>query len=82
MGRGLYHKVGCVACHAPQPTFPAYTTAQAGVLLHTPTDIAANAQRIYQQVVVTRMMPLGNLTKMTDEERGTITAWFQNGAKK
>ena len=35
----------------------------------------------YQQVVVTRIMPLGNLTKMTDQERAVLAAWVQSGAK-
>ena len=71
----------CVTCHSPQPTFPGYTAPQAGVLLHTPADIAQNAQRVYQQVVVTRIMPLGNLTKITDEERAVIAAWVRAGAR-
>ena len=41
----------------------------AGVVLHTPDAIVQNAQRVYQQVVVTRIMPLGNVTQMTDQER-------------
>ena len=71
----------CVACHSPAPTFPGITVPQAGVLLHTPADLLANAQRVYQQVVVTRIMPLGNATGMTDEERAVIAAWVRAGAK-
>jgi len=33
-----------------------------------------------QQVVVTRIMPLGNLTHITDEERAVIAAWVVAGA--
>ena len=71
----------CIQCHSPQPTFPGYTQPQAGVLLHTPADLVQNAPRLYQQVVVTRIMPLGNLTKMTDQERAVLAAWVQAGAK-
>ena len=71
----------CVTCHSPAPTFPGYTAPQAGVLLHTPADIVQNAQRSYQQTIVTRIMPLGNLTKMTDEERAVLAAWVKAGAK-
>ena len=71
----------CVACHSPAPTFPGITVPQAGVLLHTPADLLANAQRVYQQVVVTRIMPLGNATGMTDEERAVVAAWVRAGAK-
>ena len=71
----------CVTCHSPAPTFPGYTQPQAGVLLHTPADIVQNAQRLYQQVVVTRIMPLGNITQITEQERAVIAAWVKAGAK-
>ncbi len=71
----------CIQCHSPQPTFPGYTQPQAGVLLHTPADLVQNAPRLYQQVIVTRIMPLGNLTKMTDQERAVLAAWVRAGAK-
>ena len=71
----------CIQCHSPQPTFPGYTQPQAGVLLHTPADLVQNAPRLYQQVIVTRIMPLGNLTKITDQERAVLAAWVKAGAK-
>jgi len=71
----------CIQCHSPQPTFPGYTQPQAGVLLHTPADLVQNAPRLYQQVIVTRIMPLGNLTKMTEQERAVLAAWVQAGAQ-
>jgi uncharacterized membrane protein len=71
----------CIQCHAPSPTFPGYTQPQAGVLLHTPGDLVQNAPRLYQQVVVTRIMPLGNITKMTEQERAVLAAWVKAGAK-
>ena len=49
-------------------------------MLHTPELIAANAQKIYEQVVVTKVMPIGNLTGMTDDERATLAAWIAAGA--
>jgi uncharacterized membrane protein len=63
------------------PTFPAYTQAQAGVLLNSAAGIELNAGRIYQQVAVTRVMPLGNITEITEEERAMIARWFHDGAK-
>ena len=67
----------CVACHAAEPTHEAFATAPAGVLLETIPQVAANAARIMTQVVVTRAMPLGNQTGMTDEERDRIAAWIE-----
>jgi uncharacterized membrane protein len=71
----------CVMCHSPSPTFPGITQPQAGVLLHTPADIVQNAPRIYQQAIVTRIMPLGNVTKITEQERAVLAAWVRAGAK-
>ena len=70
----------CINCHAPIPTFPGLAQAPAGVLLDTADGVVRNAQRIYQQVVVTRMMPLGNVTQMTDSERAVLAAWVASGA--
>ncbi len=71
----------CITCHSTAPTFPGVAQAPAGVLFQTPQLIAQNAQRIYQQVVVTQIMPLGNATGMTDQERAVIAAWVAGGAK-
>ena len=37
----------------------------------------ANAQLIYQQAVVSHLMPLGNATQMTEAERSLLGRWFQ-----
>lgn len=71
----------CVTCHSPAPTFPGLAQAPGGVLLQSPDGVLKNAQRIYQQVVVTRMMPLGNVTQMTDQERALVSAWVKTGAE-
>jgi uncharacterized membrane protein len=70
----------CVACHSQTPTFTGITQPPAGVILTGPDGILRNAQRIYQQVVVTGIMPLGNATQMTDQERAVIAAWIAAGA--
>jgi len=46
-------------------------------MFDTDEQIMAEAERIYQQTVVTRAMPIGNLTAMTDEERQIVDAWYQ-----
>ena len=43
------------------------------MLLTDTAHISANVNRIYNRVIVTRSMPIGNLTKMTDDER---VNWF------
>lgn len=70
----------CTTCHGAVPTFAGFPAAPAGVELDQPEQIAKEALRIYQQTVITRIMPIGNLTQMTDEERMTIDRWYRDGA--
>ena len=44
-------------------------------------DLVQNAPRLYQQVIVTRIMPLGNVTNITEQERAVLAAWVKAGAK-
>ncbi|HEY1297868.1 MAG TPA: urate hydroxylase PuuD [Chloroflexota bacterium] len=70
----------CVPCHSATPVQPGFTSAPNGVMFDTPDQITARAQQIYQQAVVTRNMPFGNLTNMTQGERDTLAGWYQGGA--
>ncbi|MGN6082860.1 urate hydroxylase PuuD [Trinickia sp.] len=67
----------CAECHSAHPTLMG--SAPAGVLFDTPQEISTNAQRLYEQAVVLKAMPLGNVTKMTPDEREKIAAWFTAG---
>ncbi len=67
----------CTTCHADAPTHPAFPAAPLGVVFDTDERILAEAARIHQQTVVTRVMPIGNLTAMTDEERQIIDRWYK-----
>jgi uncharacterized membrane protein len=49
-------------------------------MFDTPEQIVSMASRINTQVVVTRAMPAMNETRMTDEERAIISAWYRQGA--
>jgi uncharacterized membrane protein len=65
----------CVLCHNAQVN-------QKGMMLHTPELILKNAQAMYQQVVVLKLMPMNNATQITDVERGALKRWFEAGAAK
>jgi len=67
----------CGACHSTQPTHVAFVTAPAGVVLDNMDQIRLQGSRIYQQAVATQIMPLGNPTKMTVEERQLLGQWLQ-----
>jgi uncharacterized membrane protein len=67
----------CTSCHSAAPTHPAFTVAPLGIMFDTDEQVLADAERIYQQTVVTRVMPIGNLTAMTEEERDVIASWYR-----
>jgi uncharacterized membrane protein len=64
----------CVLCHNAQ-------VQQKNVALHTPALIQQQAQGIYQQAVVLKIMPMNNATQITDAERALLKRWFESGAK-
>jgi len=67
----------CATCHSATPTHPAFPVAPLGITFDNDEQIVNDADRIYQQTVLTRVMPIGNLTAMKDEERQVIDAWYQ-----
>ena len=69
----------CVSCHAVSPTNTAFTAAPKGLSLESDERIRASAALIYQQVVLSRAMPLGNQTGMTEDERDLISRWYRTG---
>lgn len=71
----------CTACHAATPVQPGFAAAPKGIMLETAAEIVANATAIRQQAVASRAMPLGNLTRMTDDERVRLGAWIDAGAR-
>lgn len=70
----------CVSCHAQQPTQPGFAVAPQGILLETDEQILSQAPLIHQQTVVSRAMPIGNLTGITEDERALLNQWFLTGA--
>jgi uncharacterized membrane protein len=72
----------CVPCHSENPTFGGIDAAPMGIELDDPDAIVRQAQAIKTQAVVTKQMPLGNATQMTEEERQELGAWVDGGAKR
>jgi uncharacterized membrane protein len=64
----------CLSCHGAQ-------VQMKNVRLDSPEQLKQHAQNVYQQVAVTKQMPMGNATGMTEEERAMIGRWFVAGAK-
>jgi uncharacterized membrane protein len=70
----------CAVCHSVQPADLTFGAAPAGVMFDTPEQVVAHAARIRERAVVTRTMPPGNKTHITDEERAIIGRWIELGA--
>jgi len=64
----------CYLCHGA-------TVQMKNVRLDSAEGIQTHAQGIYQQVVVSRQMPMNNATGITDAERELVGRWFKGGAK-
>jgi uncharacterized membrane protein len=60
----------CVACHSA-------AMQMKNLRVDSAAAIERNAQAIYQQVVVTRQMPMNNSTGITEAEREAVKAWFE-----
>ena len=67
----------CLSCHAEKPSFQGLAEAPKGVKLDTAERIEAQRTLIHQQTVLTRAMPPGNITNMTDEERALLDRWVR-----
>ena len=63
----------CYMCHGAQ-------VQMKGLRFDSPEMVKQHAQQIYQQAVVTKIMPMNNATQITDAERGLIKRWFEGGA--
>ena len=67
----------CTGCHASEPTWPGFSSPPAGIVLENDEDVMRHSVQVYQQTVVLRAMPIGNLTGITQDERDVIAAWFE-----
>jgi uncharacterized membrane protein len=63
----------CYMCHGSQ-------VQMKNVRLDSPAALKQHAQAVYQQAVVTKLMPMNNATGMTDSERALVAEWFRSGA--
>jgi uncharacterized membrane protein len=63
----------CYMCHGAQ-------VQMKNVRLDSPDALKQHAQSVYQQAVVTKLMPMNNSTGITPGERALLAQWFQAGA--
>lgn len=67
----------CVTCHSAHPTDDIFKEPPKNMVLESEAQIRAAAEKIYEQAVVTKVMPLGNKTNITMDERNLLGQWIQ-----
>jgi uncharacterized membrane protein len=63
----------CYLCHGEQ-------VQMKNVRLDSPALVKQHALNVYQQVAVTRQMPMNNATGINEDERQLIKRWYEAGA--
>jgi uncharacterized membrane protein len=63
----------CSACHSAAPTL--LSAAPKGTMFDTAQQVEQHAALITQQVAVLKIMPPGNMTKMSEGERAAVARW-------
>ena len=66
----------CTTCHAREPVSQVFRTPPANLVLETLDDVRRYAPLVAQNAVKTHVMPLGNLSGMSEEERRLLGAWL------
>jgi len=66
----------CAACHSAAPSDVSFGVAPGGVMFDTPEEILAHVARIRERAVLTRTMPPGNKTNITEMERTMLARWI------
>ena len=64
----------CYQCHGAQ-------VQMKNLRLDSPAQVRQHAQAVYQQVVVSKIMPMNNATGITEAERQLVKTWFEAGAR-
>lgn len=66
----------CAPCHAEQPTWGGLTAPPKGLVLTSAAHLRARTADVHAQAVASTVMPLGNVTAMTEEERALLGLWL------
>lgn len=67
----------CIACHSVTPSHDFFDAPPKGLTFDSEAEIKRAAGVVYDQTVATNIMPLGNETAMTIEERTRLGAWIK-----
>jgi uncharacterized membrane protein len=71
----------CVQCHSANPTDDVLKVAPNGISFDDPKSLVKYSERILSRAVITKTMPQGNKTHITQDERDLIQCWIEHGSK-
>ena len=71
----------CTNCHSQTPIHEAFEQPPKGVAFDTPRSIQLRAALIKKTTIDEDLMPLGNETEMSEDERNLIRDWIAGGAR-
>ena len=71
----------CIICHSANPNHPTAPVAPNGVMFDSKEQVQQWAGRIHERTVVTKTMPLANITQITEAERELIDNWYMKFSK-
>ncbi len=67
----------CATCHSATPTDETFTAAPNGVKFDTLAEVEGRKDQILTRAVASDLMPPGNLTEITDDERQELGDWLK-----
>ena len=67
----------CQSCHSKTPSSTLFASAPLGLTLDTIQEVFTHKVSIIQRTVINKDMPLGNMSKMTDNERALVEKWLE-----
>lgn len=72
----------CAECHSENPRSTMFQSAPNGFVLDSLEAVMKSQALVVNRAIVSKDMPLANLTNMSDEERATLGAWIQQNKAK
>ncbi len=69
----------CTGCHARVPSDPAFDRAAGGISFEDIETVKAYSKEIFSQAVLSKVMPMGDSSSMTEDERLRLGLWIRLG---
>lgn len=66
----------CTECHSQTPRSSLFKSAPVGFVIDSIEQAKTVSQRMHSRAIISKDMPLANMTKMTDREREQLALWL------